>query len=124
MFDSGWFYLLALTFSLVGLGLLDHRHRLAFFSKPRATALAILAGVIFFSFVDVLGIALGIFFRGSGPFLTGFVIAPEFPIEELFFLTLLSYNTLIAYAWLERRVLERRATARGAKPESPQNGEI
>jgi lycopene cyclase domain-containing protein len=53
--------------------------------------------VVVFLIWDLVGIALGIFFRGSGPYLTGITIAPELPIEEVFFLTLLSYTILIAY---------------------------
>ena len=118
MIASGWLYLLALTVSILGLGLIDRRHKLAFFAQPRATSLAVLAGVVFFAVVDIVGITLGIFFRGSGPYLTGLVIAPEFPIEELFFLTLLCYNTLVGYAWIERKVLEHKGGARSPVKEA------
>lgn len=46
---------------------------------------------------DILGIALGIFFHGDSPYSLPFRIAPEFPIEELFFLYLLTYTTLVVY---------------------------
>jgi lycopene cyclase domain-containing protein len=53
--------------------------------------------VVFFLAWDVVGIATGVFFRGSGPWMTGVLLGPELPLEELFFLMLLSYSTLIAY---------------------------
>ena len=55
---------------------------------------------------DLVGIALGIFFRGDAPHLSGLLLAPELPLEELFFLILLSYNALLAYLgfarWLKK----------------------
>jgi len=52
---------------------------------------------------DLVGIALGIFFRGDAPNLSGLLLAPELPLEELFFLILLSYNTLLVYQGFARR---------------------
>jgi lycopene cyclase domain-containing protein len=46
---------------------------------------------------DVVGIAEGVFFRGSGPWMTGILLGPELPLEELFFVILLCYSTLVAY---------------------------
>lgn len=90
-------YLLALTVSLLGMGLIDFKHKLALFSQPLRTAITIAVAVTLFLIWDLVGISLGIFFRGQGPYLTGLTIAPELPIEEVFFLTLLSYTILIAY---------------------------
>jgi lycopene cyclase domain-containing protein len=60
-------------------------------------------GVLFFLAWDLSGIGLGIFFRGETPFMTGVVIAPELPIEEVFFLTLLCYLTMNLFGFLTRR---------------------
>jgi lycopene cyclase domain-containing protein len=90
-------YLLALIISLAGMGLIDHKHKLALFNQPVRTVITLFVAVVVFLIWDLVGIALGIFFRGSGPYLTGITIAPELPIEEVFFLTLLSYTILIAY---------------------------
>ncbi len=90
-------YLLALAVSLLGMGLIDFRHKLALFTQPLRTLATPTIAVVVFLIWDLVGIAQGIFFRGSGPYLTGITIAPELPIEELFFLTLLSYTILIAY---------------------------
>ena len=91
-------YLAPLAFALVGTGLLDYRHRLALFGGAGGrTALIVGAAVAFFLVWDVVGIATGVFFRGAGPWMTGVLLGPELPLEELFFLVLLSYSTLIAY---------------------------
>jgi lycopene cyclase domain-containing protein len=79
------------------MGLIDFKHKLALFSQPVRTAITLTVAVTVFLIWDLVGISLGIFFRGQGPYLTGITIAPELPIEEVFFLTLLSYTILIAY---------------------------
>lgn len=96
-------YLGALVVSLVGLGLLDHRHKLALFGRRVGPTLATVAlGVVFFLVWDVVGIAQGVFFRGAGPYQTGVLIGPELPLEEVFFLTVLCYVTLLSYLALAR----------------------
>ena len=90
-------YLAALTVSLLGMGLIDFKHKLALFSQPVRSAITIALAVTVFLIWDLVGISQGIFFRGEGPYLTGITIAPELPIEEVFFLMLLSYTILIAY---------------------------
>lgn len=95
-------YLFGLLFSICGLALIDFRFKLAFFKRPLIAAAAIAISVAFFSLWDLAGISMGIFFRGHATYLSGFTIAPEFPVEELFFLTLLSYSTLIVFTSIER----------------------
>lgn len=102
-------YLSGLIFSLVGLGLLDWRFRTAFTVNKKAAAFAILIPTIFFILWDVAGIAMGIFFRGDTSHLTGIVLAPEFPIEELFFLLLLTYTALTLFTTVTR-VIKKRST--------------
>ena len=100
-------YLSGLIFSLVGLGLLDWRFRTAFTINKKAAAFAILIPTIFFIIWDVAGIAMGIFFRGDTSHLTGIVVAPEFPIEELFFLLLLNYTALTLFTTVTRVIKKR-----------------
>ena len=100
-------YLSGLIFSLVGLGLLDWRFRTAFTVNKKAAAFAILIPTIFFIIWDVAGIAMGIFFRGDTSHLTGIVLAPEFPIEELFFLLLLNYTALTLFTTVTRVIKKR-----------------
>ena len=100
-------YLSGLIFSLVGLGLLDWRFRTAFTVNKKAAAFAILIPTIFFIIWDVAGIAMGIFFRGDTSHLTGILLAPEFPIEELFFLLLLNYTALTLFTTVTRVIKKR-----------------
>lgn len=104
---NGATYLSGLVFSLVGLGLLDWRFRTAFTVNKKAAAFAILIPTIFFIIWDVAGIATGIFFRGDTSHLTGIVLAPEFPIEELFFLLLLNYTALTLFTTVSRVIKKR-----------------
>lgn len=96
-------YLLGLLVSLLGLGVIDWRYKLAFWYDQRRTALTL--GVVIGLFViwDALGIMLGIFFHGDSAYGLPLRLAPEFPIEELFFLTLLTYVTLIIYRFCQER---------------------
>ncbi len=100
---TSFVYLAALAVSLLGLGVLDWRYRVALWDQPRRTAITLAIGVAFFVVWDAVGIGLGIFFRGDGPYMTGLLVAPELPVEELFFLTLLVYNTLLVWRALDRR---------------------
>ena len=100
-------YLGALLFSLTGMVLLDRRFRLSFWRSPIVSALSMATAVIFLFIWDLAGVANGIFFRGESTWMTGVLVAPEVPLEELFFLTLLSYVTLNTFGasqlWLSKR---------------------
>ncbi len=91
-------YAVALAVSLAGMVVLDLRHRLFFFAAPVRAAVVLVLGVAFFLVWDLAGIALGIFFRGESPYLSGVLLAPELPVEEVGFLTLLCYLTMNLYA--------------------------
>lgn len=114
----GFAYLAALAIALTGMVLLDRRFRLFFWRDWRRAAIVLPLGVAFFLIWDVAGIALGIFFRGQTDFMTGMLVAPELPLEEVFFLTLLSYNTMNAYTaasdWIGGRWRPAAATGAGA----------
>ncbi len=99
----GFVYLGALLVSLVGLGMLDRRFSLALFVEPVRTVTTLALAVAVFLIWDVLGVERGIFFIGDGPFQTGVLLAPEIPIEEVFFLLLLTYQTLLLWRWFSRR---------------------
>jgi lycopene cyclase domain-containing protein len=101
--STSFFYLFALLISILGLVGIDKRHSLALFRYPLPTLVSISVAVIIFLIWDVVGISLGIFFRGSTIFLSGLLLGPELPVEELFFLILLSYNTLLAYQFFAMR---------------------
>jgi lycopene cyclase domain-containing protein len=106
-------YLVALVLSITGMVVLDRRFGLFFWRDARRASVVLIGGVVFFLVWDLAGIALGIFFRGQTSFMTGVLIAPELPIEEVFFLTLLCYLTMNLYAAaadLLRRRESRRAS--------------
>ena len=107
-------YLTALAVALTGMALLDRRFGLFFWRDARRAAIVLTLGVAFFLVWDLGGILLGIFFRGQTDFMTGLLIGPELPIEEVFFLTLLCYNTMNAYTaagdWLGGRWSRRAST--------------
>ncbi len=96
-------YLAALLVSIAGLAALDFRYRVALFAEPVRTAATVGVAVAFFLVWDLVGVGLGIFFVGDAPYLSGLVIAPEVPIEEVFFLILLTYQTLLLYLAFARR---------------------
>gem|GEM_PF-117002 len=95
-------YLAALLVSITGMVVLDVRFRLFFAAAPLRAAIVLVVGVAFFLAWDVAGITLGIFFRGNPDLLTGILLAPELPLEELFFLILLCYTVMNAYTGLPR----------------------
>ena len=111
-------YIAALAVALTGMVLLDRRFSLFFWRDARRAAIVLTLGVGFFLVWDLGGILIGIFFRGQTEFMTGLLIGPELPIEEVFFLTLLCYNTMNAYTaagdWLDGRWSRRASTASAA----------
>jgi lycopene cyclase domain-containing protein len=106
----GFAYLLALLVSLTGMVVLDRRFGLFFWRAPRAAAVVLVSGVVFFLAWDLVGISAGIFYRGETAFMTGWQVAPELPIEEVFFLTFLCYLFMNALQ-SARMLLERRRPA-------------
>lgn len=92
--EMGLIYLGALLFSLGGSVLLDWRFGLTFWRDARKATWTMLLGITFFIIWDLCGIVLGIFFRGVTDLMTGILLAPELPLEEVFFLALLCYTTL------------------------------
>ena len=98
-----WWYLIGLCVSIGGLATLDRRYKLAFWYDPRRTGLTIAVAVGVFALWDMFGIGLGVFFHGGSQWTLPLRIAPEFPVEELFFLILLCYVTLLLHRGLEKR---------------------
>lgn len=84
-------YLATLLVSLAGMVVLDRRFRLFFWASAWRAAIVLAVGVLFLLIWDLTGIALGIFYRGETNLMTGIQLAPELPLEELFFLTFLCY---------------------------------
>lgn len=97
-------YLLALLVALTGMVVLDRRFRLFFWRDARRAAIVLAVGLVFFLAWDLAGVGGGIFFRGETAFMTGLQIAPEVPLEEVFFLALLCYLTMNVYGWCSLRL--------------------
>ncbi len=95
-------YLTAIIFSIIGMLVIDWRYKLAFFYAAKRTALITWIGVMVFLVWDLIGIHLDIFFIGQSSLMTGILLAPELPIEELFFLWFLCYFSLIIYRVSEK----------------------
>jgi lycopene cyclase domain-containing protein len=112
-------YLAALLVSLTGMVVLDRRFRLFFWRDARRASIVLIAGLVFFLAWDLAGVGGGIFFRGETSFMTGLQIAPEVPLEEVFFLTLLCYLTMNLYAWLSSLRWLSRPPRAVSKPEEP-----
>lgn len=101
---TGWEYLGALVLALVCAVLMDYRWTLFFWVDARRAAVVLGAGIVLFLLWDVSAILTGAFFRGDSPGMTGLEIAPDFPPEELLFITFLCYMTMVLFG-LARRVV-------------------
>lgn len=99
-----FFYLIGLITAIVCLGLIDWRYKLAFFFDAKRTAVTLSMAIALFVVWDILGINQGIFFHGGSAYTLPVRLLPEFPIEELFFLLLLTYVALIIYRFVQVRV--------------------
>lgn len=96
-------YLAFLLVGIAGMAVIDWRYRLAYWRDRKRTLLTLAIAVAVFVVWDLLGIALGIFFHGGSQLTLPFRLLPEFPIEELFFLTLLCYCALVIYLGAQKR---------------------
>jgi len=100
---SHWAYLFLLIISIVGLSLADWRYRLAWWHNRNATLWAIVVSYSILLLGDIAGIGLRIFSTNQ-TYVSGlYVMTPNLPIEEFFFLYLLCYVTLLVVI-VERKV--------------------
>ncbi|MCI9888859.1 lycopene cyclase domain-containing protein [Micrococcales bacterium 31B] len=104
-------YLAGLLGGIACMLLLDWRYRLLFWRAPAAAALTTLLGLALYLAWDLAGIHLGIFVEGTSRYATGIALAPDLPLEELFFLIFLTLCTLVGYTGA-LRVLETRRGSR------------
>ncbi|KHL03259.1 lycopene cyclase domain-containing protein [Sinomonas humi] len=103
-------YLSCLLLAAACLGALDRRFRLFLWRTPRAAALVLAAGVVFFLAWDAAGIAAGVFEHAPTPLATGLMLAPELPLEEPFFLAFFCYTAMLLFAGAERVFAGRRGS--------------
>lgn len=97
-------YLIALLVSLAGVTAADYRWRIALFQNPKRTLATVGFGAAAFLIWDLAGIGLGVFFKGHSKLLLGIDVLPQVPLEELFFLALLSYTLLLCYLAFDQKL--------------------
>ena len=107
------FVYLALLLVAIGCMLvIDRRFGLFFWSDPAVATLVTTVGTALYLVWDIAGIAGDIFFRGQSTVLTGVLLAPELPLEELFFLVFLVLCTMVIFTGTVR-VLDHMKVRRG-----------
>ncbi len=116
-------YLVAILVSAGGIAALDARFRLAAWKTPLRTLAAVAIGTTFFLLWDAVGIATGVFLKGDSSLFTGIDLAPELPLEELFFLAFLCYLGLVVWAAALRAVIRRTPAAPPANGAAAGGGE-
>lgn len=110
---------LATLLGVIGcMALLDHRFRLVFWADARRGLFTIGIGVAVFLLWDLVAIAAGFYHRGQSPAMTGLLLAPELPVEELVFIVFLCYLALVVHG-LIALLLRRRAPAARRGQEQP-----
>ncbi len=105
---TGLVYLVSLAVVLGSLALVDRRWGLFFAADARRASVVLTAGVAFFLAWDLVALDLGLYERGRSEFMTGIEVAPDLPLEELFFVAFLPYLTMVLHG-LGVRALSRRA---------------
>jgi lycopene cyclase domain-containing protein len=95
-------YLLILLLTICCLVLVDYRYKLAFFYQRRRTIKTLATAWAAFLAWDLAGVALGIFFPGQSRFSPNVHVLPGVALEELFFLLLFVYLTLLLWRGMER----------------------
>ena len=98
-----WFYLIGLVIAIACLVLVDRKFTLAFFYDAKRTVMTLAIAIWLFIVWDIFGIQLGIFFHGGSDFTLPIRLIPHFPVEELFFLLLLTYVALLIYRFAQKR---------------------
>lgn len=96
-------YAFFLLCSIAGLGILDYRFKLAVFNKPKQAFGILVFAIGIFILWDAAGILMNIFRIGDNSLLIGLRIG-EFPAEEVVFLALLNYTSLVAYCLFRRNI--------------------
>lgn len=92
-------YLLTLVISLLGLGIIDKKYRLALFWDAKKVLSIMVATLMFFVAWDIGGILAGVF-STNPQWVTGlYIVSPDLPIEEFLFLTLFGYQIILLWRW-------------------------
>ncbi|RBP62190.1 lycopene cyclase domain-containing protein [Brevibacterium sanguinis] len=108
-------YLVALLVSSACLVVLDLRYRLVLPRLRWRAVLVLVTGVVFFLAWDLAAIAAGHYAVGSSALMTGIMLAPELPLEEIVFITFLSYLALLVHRIAARSPREAPRSPRKAR---------
>jgi len=87
----------ALLGSTACMAVLDARFRLVLWREGRRSLIVLAIGIAFFLVWDLIAIAQNFYHRGESEAMTGIMLAPELPLEELLFITFLCYVTLVLH---------------------------
>jgi lycopene cyclase domain-containing protein len=101
-------YLVSLVLVLGCLTLTDRRWRLFFWADARRAGVVFAVGFLLFLVWDLVALHHELYERGRSEFMTGIEVAPELPVEELFFVAFLPYLTMVMHG-LARRLVGRPA---------------
>ena len=92
-----WAYLGSLVLSLGCIVLEDRRWRLVLWPDVRRSIAVLAAGMLLFLVWDLAALRLGLYRGGDSAGMTGVELAPDLPLEELFFIAFLCYLTLVLH---------------------------
>lgn len=110
----GFLYLGSLLTATLCMLLIDFRYRLFFWRDAVAAWIISAIGVVLFIMWDVVGILFGIFRVGESRYATGWMLAPHFPVEELFFLIFFVICTMVIFTGTARILRALRSRRDGA----------
>jgi|tagenome__1003787_1003787.scaffolds.fasta_scaffold20406574_2 lycopene cyclase domain-containing protein len=99
-----WVYLLTLLAALACLALVDRRWRLLLWADSRRAVVVLALGVALFLVWDVAALRSGLYRRGDSRWMSGLEVAPDLPVEELFFVLFLCYLTMVLHRLVSRFV--------------------
>jgi lycopene cyclase domain-containing protein len=102
---SSLVYLGSLVLVLGCMALMDQRWKLFFWADPRRAAAVFAFGFALFLVWDLVALHFELYERGRSEYMTGIEVAPELPVEELFFVAFLPYLTMVLHG-LGRRMLQ------------------
>lgn len=108
-----WAYLAILVLGLGCMVLMDRRWGLVLWADARRAVTVIAAGMVVFLAWDMAALRLGLYRRGESAAMTGVQVAPELPLEEIFFVLFLCYLTLVLHRLAHRVLVSRGATGGG-----------
>ncbi|WP_141364085.1 lycopene cyclase domain-containing protein [Glutamicibacter uratoxydans] len=88
---------LSILITLIGcMVLIDARGRLFFFHRWARASMCLILGTGLFIVWDAAAIGQGVFLHLDSPLMTGVMVGPQFPVEEVFFLIFLNYSSIIS----------------------------